>query len=117
MRNLLLTLVLLLTCLFANAQKITNKFLEGNWETEFHNVEFKTINNKELKITILLKGTNEPIDVLSYTIHKGVLYMKTYYKNNDWEALGKLIVVNENTMIEDVTSNAPGLLTYKRKIN
>jgi hypothetical protein len=115
MKKLLLVFTLFLFS-FSNAQKITPKFLEGNWETEFHNVEFKVVNKKELKITIVLKEINEPIDVLSYKIHDGALYMETYYAPNDWKAVGKVIFMNDNTMVEDVHSSAPGLLIYKRKL-
>jgi hypothetical protein len=117
MKNLLLTLVLLLAFSFVNAQKLTPKFLEGNWETEFHNVEFKIVNKKELKITIILKEINEPIDVLSYKIHEGALYMETYYAPNNWAAVGKVVFLNNDTMVEDVVSKHPGTLIYKRKLN
>jgi hypothetical protein len=116
MKKLLLIIVAFLAIVQANAQKITPKFLEGNWETEFHNVEFKIVNKKELKITIILKEINEPIDVLSYKIHKGALYMETYYAPNDWKAVGKLIFMNDNTMVEDVVSDYSGMLIYKRKL-
>jgi hypothetical protein len=116
MRNVLLTIVLFFTCSFANAQKMSNKFLEGVWETEFHTVEFKAINKKELKITIQLKETKDTIEVLTYKIHDNVLYMETYYKANDWKAIGKMVVMDNNTMVEDVVSEASGLLVYKRKL-
>jgi hypothetical protein len=93
------------------------KFLEGKWETEFHDVEFSIINKKELKITILLKENGEPIDVVSYQFYKNNLYVETYYSTNDWKAIGKFIIVDNNTMVVDCVSDAPGLLTYKRKIN
>jgi hypothetical protein len=116
MRNLLLTIVLFFTCSFASAQKMSSKFLEGTWETKFHTVEFKTINKKELKITIILNATNELIDVISYKIHDGALYMETYYKANDWKSIGKMIIVDNNTLVEDIVSDAPGILIYKRKL-
>jgi hypothetical protein len=78
-------------------------------------VEFKIIDKKELRITMSLKETNEPIDVVSYQFNKNNLYIETYYSVNNWEAIGKLIIVDNNTMVEDCISDAPGLLTYKRK--
>ena len=41
--------------------------------------------------------------------------METYYKENDWEAIGKMIVMDDNTLVEDVVSEASGILIYKRK--
>lgn len=116
MKNVLLMIVLFFTYSFANAQKMSNKFLEGKWETEFHEVEFQTINKKELKITIQLKETKDVIDVLAYKIQDNVLYMETYYANNDWKAIGKMVIMDNNTMVEDVVSDAPDLLVYKRKL-
>ena len=116
MKNLLLTLVLLLAFSFVNAQKLTPKFLEGNWETEFHNVEFKIVNKKELKITIIIKENNEQIEVVNYKFHDNCLYMETYYKDNDWRAIGKMIVMDENTLVENVVSPASDLLIYKRRL-
>jgi len=101
----------------ASAQKMNKKFLEGTWETEFHTVEFKTVNKKELKITIILKETNEAVDVLSYQFNKNNLYIETYYEPNDWKAIGKLVIIDENTLAEDIVSEVPGILIYKRKLN
>ena len=116
MKKLVLLLALFL-CFTASAQKMNKKFLEGTWETEFHTVEFKTVNKKELKITIILKETNEPIKVLSYQFNKNNLYMETYYESNDWKAIGKLVIIDKDTMAEDIVSGMPGILIYKRKLN
>lgn len=115
MKRLVLLLALFFVCLSSNAQKITKEFLEGKWETEFHLVEFKTINKKEFKITILIKENNKQIDVISYKFHGDALYIETYYKENDWKAIGKMIVMDENTLVENVVSPASDLLIYKRK--
>ena len=115
MRKVLLLLVFMFTCFISNAQKMNRSFLEGKWETEFHDVEFKTVNKKELKITIILKETGEHIEVLSYKIHDNALYTETYYKANDWKAIGKMIIMDNNTMAENVFSDVPGILVYKRK--
>lgn len=117
MKNLLLTLVLLSAFSFVNAQKLTPKFLEGNWETEFHNVEFKGDNKKDFKISITLKETGEKIDVLNYVFDDNNLYMETRYEPTNFKAIGKIIIMNENTMVADVSSKYSGLLIYKRKLN
>jgi hypothetical protein len=116
MKKVLLLLALLLACFVSYGQKMSNKFLEGTWETEFHTAEFKVVNKKELKIIITIKDTNELIEVLSYKIHGNNLYMETYYKANDWKAIGKMVIMDNNTMVEDVVSENAGLLVYKRKL-
>jgi hypothetical protein len=117
MKNLLLTIAFTLGCLQVNAQKMSAKFLQGTWETEFHTVEFKGNNKKELKITITIKETGESIQVVKQKIHDNCLYLETYYEEGDWKALGKIIIVDNETLVEDVSSTAPGLLIYKRKTN
>jgi hypothetical protein len=42
--------------------------------------------------------------------------METYYKANDWKSIGKMIIVDNNTLVEDIVSDAPGILIYKRKL-
>lgn len=115
MRNLLLAIVAILASAQVNAQKLTPKFLEGVWETEFHTVEFKGKNKKDFSIKISIKETGEQVDVISYQFHRNNIYIKTYYSPNNWEAIGKIIVIDEDTMVEDVVSESSGLLTYKRK--
>ncbi len=112
-----LLLLLLLVSPLIQAQKMSKEFLQGTWETDFHLVEFNKINKKDFKITILVKETNEPIQVVKYVIDKINLYMETYYEPNDWKSIGKLIIIDENTMVEDVISDAPGYIIYKRIIN
>ena len=115
MRNLLLAIVAFLASVQVNAQKLTPKFLEGSWETEFHNVEFKGKTKKDFTITVTLKETNEEIKIISYQFHKNNLYLETYYEPADFKAIGKIIIVDNNTMVEDVVSEYSGLLIYKRK--
>jgi hypothetical protein len=116
MRKVLLLLALFLACFISYGQKMSNKFLEGTWETEFHTAEFKVVNKKELKIIITLKSTNELIEVLSYKMHDNNLYMETYYEPNDWKAIGKMVIMDNDTIVEDVVSENANLLIYKRKL-
>lgn len=115
MKNLLLAIVAVLASVQVNAQKLTPKFLEGSWETEFHNVEFKGKTEKNFTMTITLKETGEKIDVLNYVFDENKLYTETYYKPNDWKAIGKIVIMDKNTMVADIYSEQPGLLIYKRK--
>jgi hypothetical protein len=115
MKRLVLLLAMFFVCFSLNAQKLNEKFLQGNWETEFHNIEFKVTDKKELKITILLKDSKEEIAVVRYRIHDSVLYMETYYAKNNWKSINKIIVMDDNTLVADVYSDSRDLLIYKRK--
>lgn len=114
MRNLFI-ITMLAFSLFSNAQKITPKFLEGTWETEFHNVEFKILDKKEIKITITLKDSNEEVKVVRYKIHDNALYFETYYAKNNWKSTNKLVTMDNNTMAADVFSDSRDILIYERK--
>lgn len=116
MKKLVLLLALFL-CFTVSAQKMNKEFLEGTWETEFHTVEFKTINKKELKITILLKDSKEEVEVVRYKINDAALYMETYYAKNNWKSINKIIIMDHDAMVADVFSNSRDLLIYKRKLN
>ena len=115
MKNLLLAIVAFLASVQINAQKLTPKFLEGTWETEFHIVEFKGKTKKDFTINITLKETGEKIKVLNYLFDDNKLYTETYYEPNDWKAIGKIIIMDENTMVEDVVSEYSSILIYERK--
>ena len=111
-------LVLLLALFFSftvSAQKMNKKLLEGAWETEFHVVEFKNISKEGFKITIIIKENNKQVEVISHRFHGNALYIETYYKENDWKTIGKIIVVDDNTLVENVISPSSDLLIYKRK--
>lgn len=101
--------------LFSNAQKITPKFLEGTWETEFHDVEFKILNKKEIKITITLKDSKEEVEVVKYRIDDDALYFETYYAKNNWKSTNKVLTMDNNTMVADVFSDSRDVLIYTRK--
>lgn len=116
MKKLVLLLTMFFICFSLSAQELNEKFLQGIWETEFHLVEFKTINKKKLKITIILKETNEVLEVVSYKFNNNNLYIETYYKPNDWKAVGELVIIDENTLADNVISEIPGILIYKRKL-
>lgn len=117
MKNLLLIIALFFAVSFANAQKLTPKFLKGTWENEFHVVEFKGDTKKDFSITITCKDDGTPIEVTGWVFDSGNLYVKTYYSPSNWEAIGKMIMIDENSMVEDVHSDYPAILIYKRKLN
>ena len=115
MKNLLLAIVAFLASVQINAQKLTPKFLEGTWETEFHIVEFKGKTKKDFSMNIIIKETGEEINVVSYYFKNNNLYTKTYYELTGFESVGKLVCLDENTLVEDVVSKYPGILIYERK--
>jgi hypothetical protein len=114
MRNLFIITALTLS-LFSNAQKMSKEFLKGAWETEFHNIEFKILNKKEIKITINLKNSKEEVEVVKYRIHEDALYFETYYAKNDWKSTNKIVIMDNNTMVADIFSDSRDILIYKRK--
>lgn len=117
MKKLLLLFVFILGCLQVNAQKLTPKFLEGTWENEFHIVEFKGKTKKDFKITITTKETGENIEVVKYVFDKNNLYTETLYLPTNYKSIGRMVVVDENTIVEDVYSEHSNILIYKRKTN
>ena len=117
MKNLLLIIALFFAVSFANAQKLTPKFLKGTWENKFHVVEFKGDTEKDFAIKITTKDTEEQLEVTGWVFDSGNLYVRTYYSPSNWEAIGKMIMVDENSMVEDVYSDYPAILIYKRKLN
>jgi len=116
MKKLLLLVAIIFMCLQVEAQRITPKFLEGTWETEFHLVEFEGNDKQNFNVIIKLVETGENVEVINWRFENKKLYMKTYYQPNDWTSFGKMVIVDENTMVEDVDSDYPGLLIYKRKL-
>ena len=85
MKRLVLLLALFIFS-FTNAQKMDKDFLEGTWETEFHIVEFKKINKKELRITILLKDSKKK----SMLLNTGYMAMLFIWKLITLKTTGNL---------------------------
>jgi hypothetical protein len=113
-------IVLLLLCLAfsgANAQKITKKFLVGKWTSESTEIVFSIENKKEFKIFSFSILTGNNLKVMGYQFNKGNFYLKTLHESNNWEALAKFIMIDENTLVADFVSNSPGQVIYKRVLN
>jgi hypothetical protein len=117
MKNLLLTLVLLLSFSFINAQKLTKEFLSGEWESETVILNFEVKNKKDLYIRAYSKLGKNYFKTLSYQFNKGSFYLEMIYEPNNWDSIAKFIMVDNNTMVADYVSNAPGQMIYKRKLN
>ena len=56
-------------------------------------------------------------NTLGYQFDKNNFYLNTLHEPNDWEALGKFIIVDQDTMVANYVSDAPGPVIYKRLIN
>ena len=116
MKKMLLLLIFTLIGSQTSAQELTPRFLEGVWETEFHEVEFNGLNKDTFNICITVIDTREDVDVVDWYFENNNLYMNTYYTANDWWSSSKIIILNENTIVADVQSEYPGVLIYRRKI-
>ena len=117
MRNVLLAIMLFFTCSFANAQKITKEFLTGEWESETVILNFEIKNKKDLYIEAYSKLGEKYFKTKSYQLNKGYFYLEMIYEPNNWNSIAKFIMVDNNTMVADYVSDAPGQMIYKRKLN
>lgn len=50
-------------------------------------------------------------------MNKKNLFLETLFEQNNYEAVAKYIIVDQNTMVADVVSDQPGQVIYKRLIN
>ena len=116
MKKLVLLLALFL-CFFANAQKITKEFLSGEWESETFVLNFKVDNKKDLYIAGFSILTGNDFKIIGYQFRKNNFYLKMLHEQNNWDSIAKFIIIDENTMVADYVSNAPGQMIYKRKLN
>jgi hypothetical protein len=110
-------IVLLCLCLAffnANAQKITKKFLVGKWTSEGVDLEFVESQNKEFNIIAFSKLSKNNFKVLGYQFKRGSFFLNTMHEANNWEAVAKFIFIDEDTMVADYVSEAPGQVIYKR---
>ena len=113
MKNIAILLVCF-TFIGASAQKITKKFLVGKWSSKSNEIEFRIENNKEFKIVDYSTLTKNYLKVVGYQFNKGFFYLSTLHESNNWEAIGKFIYIDEDTIVVDYVSNAPGQAIFKR---
>jgi hypothetical protein len=110
----IMLLVLCLAFFEANAQKITKEFLIGKWISDSDKIEFSIENKKEFKIVTFSTLTGNYFKVKGYQFNKGFFYLNTIHESNNWESIGKFIFIDEDTMVADYVSDAPGQVIYKR---
>jgi hypothetical protein len=115
MRKVLVTL-LGLFFLTGNAQKMTLKYLEGQWTSngEATEITFEKVDRKKLVISEISSTSGKELKVIQYKIKKNCLYLETIFEPNSYESITKFIIVDDNTMVADIVSDDPGQVIYKR---
>ena len=110
-------LLLGLVFLSGNAQKMSIKYLEGQWTSDTGTkMIIKGTNKNNLLIKKVLQS-GDSLKVVRYYMNKKNLFVETLFEQNNYEAVAKYIIVDENTMVADVVSDHPGQVIYKRLIN
>jgi hypothetical protein len=112
-------LVLLLGLFFfsANAQKMSSSYLQGQWiSDEGTQMTVKIDNRNNLTISKTLQEGNS-LKIIRYYMGKENLYMDTVLEQTNYEASSKYYIIDNNTMVADITSAFPGQTIYKRVLN
>jgi len=101
---------------FANAQKMSNDFLEGQWTSngEATEIWFNVLSNNELRIIEVSSYTGDPLTILEQKIVDNTLYIKTVFEKLDFEATTIFTIIDKDTMSLEIKSNYPGTIVYKR---
>jgi hypothetical protein len=104
---------------FANAQKMSNQFLKGQWTSNGKGTEiwFNVLDNGKLRIIEVSSYTGDPLTILEHKIVNNTFYLKTVFEELGFEAASTFTIINENTMALDVSSDYPGVLIYTRVNN
>jgi len=113
MKKLSVILVFLLFQLSV-AQKITKKFLIGEWTSD--NTRLIFYFDEKMKFNILEYSTSTKLElkVIAYQFDKNDFYLESFYEPNNWKSIAKFVYKDEDTLIADVVSDAPDIVTYKR---
>ena len=116
MKNVFLLLGLLLTFSFTNAQKMSNKFLEGQWTSNGKATEiwFNVSDNNELRIIEVSSYDGDPLTVLEHKIVGNAFYYKTVFEELKFESVATFTIINKDTMALDITSDYPAVVLYRR---
>ena len=114
MKNLLLVIVVFLASVQVNAQEMSPYFLEGAWVNEEAVITFERLDNDDLQIKYYSNLSKVNVEIVSYTMDEKNLYIRTYYKPNDFSAIIKLIIVNEDTIVADYESDNSDQTIFKK---
>lgn len=115
MKRLSLLLAMFLFCITSYSQNITKEFLVGEWESETVILNFKLENKKDLHISAYSTLTDNYFKIIGYEFNSIYFYLETLHEENNWDSIAKFIIIDENTMVADYVSSAPGQMIYKRK--
>ena len=111
-------LVLLLGLVFFNtsAQQMSPAYLKGQWTSNGEGTEItiEGANKNKLIITEVSSYSGREVKVLRYYMDKKNLYIETLFEPKNFKAIAKFIIIDNNTMVADVISDAPGQVIYKR---
>jgi hypothetical protein len=116
MKKVFLLSGLLFMFSFANAQKMDNQFLKGQWTSngEATEIWFNVLDNNELKIIEVSSYTGDPLTVLEQKIVDNTFYIKTVFEKLDFEATAIFTIIDKDTMASEIKSNYPATIVYKR---
>jgi hypothetical protein len=116
MKKLFLTTVLLLVSLFSSAQQMSKEYLKGQWTSNGEATELwiNIDSAGEMLITDISSYTGDPLKVTGVELYKNEFYIKSVFEQNDFTAVTKFIVIDQDTMLADIASAVPGTVTYKR---
>ena len=111
-----LVLLFLLVSQLILAQKMSPDYLEGNWTSNGEGTEItiKKISKKEIKITEF-DNKGDTLTILDYQISKNKLYVEAEF--NNWWSIAMYTIIDENTMVADIVSDAPEYVIYSRIID
>jgi hypothetical protein len=113
----ILFLMICLVFFDVSAQKITKEFLIGKWISESTEIEFSIQNKKDFKISSYSTVSGNSFKIIGYQFNKGHFYLKTLHESNNWEAIAKFFLIDENTLVANYACDSPGLLIYKRVLD
>jgi hypothetical protein len=113
----LLLLCLCLAFFNANAQKITKKFLVGKWTSESTELTFSIENKKDFNIICYSTLSGHYLKITGYQFDKGHFYLETLHEPNNWTALAKFFLIDDNTLVADYICDSPGQMIYKRVLD
>jgi len=115
----LLVLLLCLVFFNGNAQRMTLKFLEGDWTSngEATEINFRSTDENKLVISEVSSTSGIKLKVLRHKIKKNALYIETLFEPMNFESITKFIIIDQYTMVADVVSAYPRQVIYKRITN
>jgi hypothetical protein len=119
MKKLLFIASIVLLSFNINAQKMSPTFLEGEWTSngEATEITFKKVDRNKLSILEFSSFSGIELKVLRHSIKKNKLYIDSLFELNNFKAITRFIIIDQDTMLADIVSDYPGQVIYKRILN